>query len=748
MHKSNIRRWPKVLTSIGAISLILGFTNAPQVFAQSTLPTPTCNVSKTSCSITFNYSGDYYYWPVPTDVRAISMSVIGAQGGRNGGYGAKLLGKFSTLPTGGLYIFVGGQGASGNGAAGGFNGGGAAGRGHGDEGSGGGASDIRTSLALSDRIAVAAGGGGTGGWVGGAGGTGGNVGGSGGAGQGGAGLGASATAGGAGGAAFGALASAGSAGASGLGGAGGSATNPGSTVAGGGGGGGGYFGGGGGGADTDPAGLDGGGGGGGSDFVNTSKINSVTHYIGFQPGDGSVTLTYSFSPDVLSFTAPVSPSNAVTPTFSITFGQSVTGFTADDMTLLGTATGCYVSNLSGSAASYVVTVSGCTDGTLQVQLNPDTVIGSAPGPVRAVSTALITLDRATPEVNTITKASSANNLAVFRVNFTEPVTGLAGDNSDWLVKGDGCAISSLTGNSADYVITVSNCMDGRFAALVLNQNAVADAAGNLGPTVLGQSPTVRIDNTGPGMRITDVTSSEVGAPPTFVIDSDEPTTGLSAAKFSIAGTSTSCVLALSELRAGLGWRAVLSGCKPGTAGIVLAANATADLTGNLGPATAVASNLVVVAADATVNQSVTAPSGSGGTGFSHQGGGSTGGSQSAGGNSHSASGNSQGGNSQGGNAAVGGNPGNDAGGSSGADSANGQPSDATAGGDSANDQSRNGTVSPWHPSVQSKARAGLTWLNATTERNALFGLGLAMLIAALLTAVGKPKTRAKLAASK
>ena len=739
MHNSNIRRWPKVLTSIGAISLILGFTNAPQVFAQSNLPTPSCNVSGTSCSITFSYSGDYYYWPVPTDVRTISMTVVGAQGGRNGGYGAKLLGKFSTLPTGGLYIFVGGQGSSGNGVAGGFNGGGASGRGHGDEGSGGGASDIRTSLALTDRIAVAGGGGGTGGWVGGAGGAAGASGVAGGAGQGGAGLGATTALAGSGGAAYGTLASAGSAGSLGVGGAGGSATNPGSTVAGGGGGGGGYYGGGGGGADTDPSGLDGGGGGGGSDYVNSTKINSVGHYQGFQPGDGTVTLVYTFSPSVVSFTAPTSPSNAVTPNFAITFGQSITGFTADDMTLLGTAASCYVSNLVGTGASYVVTVSGCTDGTLQVQLNPDTVTGSAPGPVRAVTTSLSTLDRTTPEINTITKATSANNLAVFRLNFTEPVTGLAGDTTDFMIKGDTCTISSLTGSAADYVITLSNCTDGRFAALVLNQNTVIDAAGNLGPTVLGQTPTVRIDNTPPGMRITDVTSSETGASPTFVVDSDEPTTGLTAAKFSLVGTSINCVLGLSELRVGLGWRVVLTGCKPGTAGIVIAANATTDLNGNAGPAAAITSGLVTVAADATVNQVVAKPVGTGGAEVkpgAHSG-------DTTGTNSNGSA------DSQGGSSSAAGTAGDSVGGSEAQGDGGAVDNDqgAPTGGDSANGQNHTGTVSPWHPSVQSKARAGLTWLNATTERNALFGLGLAMLIAAVITAFGKPKTRAKLAAS-
>ncbi|NBW72959.1 MAG: hypothetical protein EBR26_00905, partial [Microbacteriaceae bacterium] len=87
----------------------------------------------------------------------MSVMLSGAQGGRSGGNGAKAQANFKTVPTTPLYIYVGGQGSSGNGAAGGYNGGGRAGSGHGDEGSGGGATDIRTSTALADRIAVAGG---------------------------------------------------------------------------------------------------------------------------------------------------------------------------------------------------------------------------------------------------------------------------------------------------------------------------------------------------------------------------------------------------------------------------------------------------------------------------------------------------------------------------------------------------------------------------------------------------------------
>lgn len=605
MYKHVKRNWVKPTLVTSVFSVLLGLAVAPQVQAQTSTPAPVCNASKTSCTVTFPYSGDYYLWTPPADIRTMSIVLAGAQGGRSGGNGAKTTANFKTLPTGNLYIYVGGQGSSGNGAAGGYNGGGSAGSGHGDEGSGGGATDIRTSTLLTDRIAVAGGGGGTGGWIGGVGGSGAGVTGqAGGNGQGLAGTGGTATAGGSGGTSNGSQTTPGLQGSLGQGGQGGSANTPSTMVAGGGGGGGGYYGGGGGGADTDSTGVDGGGGGSGSSYVNSTKLNTVTYYTGFQAGNGLASITYNLGPAVTSFTAPSSPSNAALPAFNINFGQSVTGLTADDFTISGTATGCYVSTLTGSGATYTATVNGCTDGTISLTLKADTVTGNAVGPVRAVSTTPIILDRTVPEINTLTKQTSANHQLIYKANFTEPVTGLVADNTDWLVKGDGCTIQSMTGSGSDYVITIANCLDGHLAGLVLNTASVIDAAGNIGPSLANQTTATKIDTTAPIVHVFDVTEPGSAGTPTWVFDSEEPVVGMSAGNFSFSGTAQSCSMNYSVLRAGLGWQITLLGCGVGTTQVTLSANSISDSAGNTGPLVALASNLVTITPDEIVNQSI------------------------------------------------------------------------------------------------------------------------------------------------
>lgn len=600
------RQLPKVF--LLASTLVLGSVVVPSVQAAATNPTPVCNATGTSCTITFPYTGDSYIWSPPSDVRSMSIYLAGAQGGRAGGNGARATATFKTVPTTPLYIFVGGQGSTGSGAAGGFNGGGAAGAGHNDEGSGGGATDIRTSPFLTDRIAVAGGGGGTGGWVGGVGApASGPTGVQGGNGQGIGGGAGTAVAGGAGGASNGSQTTPGSPGGLGVGGAGGRANTPSSLVAGGGGGGGGYFGGGGGGADTDSSGTDGGGGGSGSSFINATKFSTPVYIAGFQSANGAASISYNFGPSVTSFSGPASPSKATFPVFNIAFGQSVTGLTADDFIISGTAQGCYISTLTGSGANYAATVTGCTDGTITLTLKVDTVYGNAIGPVRTYSTSSIILDRTVPEVGSLTKQPSSNALIVYKAIFSEPVTGLVADNTDWLVKGNGCVIQSMTGSGSQYTITISNCVDGDLAGLVLNSLAVQDAAGNIGPSLVNQTGVTKIDTTAPILRVTDVTAPGAAGLPIWVFDSEEPATGMSSDKFTFSGTATSCVLNYAVLRENLGWQISLSGCGVGSTQVTLASNSVTDSSGNTGPIAELASNVIEITPDEVVNETFDSP---------------------------------------------------------------------------------------------------------------------------------------------
>uniref|UniRef100_A0AAU1HMP6 receptor protein-tyrosine kinase n=1 Tax=Streptomyces sp. NBC_00180 TaxID=2903632 RepID=A0AAU1HMP6_9ACTN len=271
---------------------------------------------------TFGYTGGAQSWTVPAGVTRIHVVADGAQGGRNGGVGARVSSDLAVAGGQTLDIYVGGAGGN---VDGGFNGGG---RGalrervawYVDSGGGGGASDIRSSGGSpSDRLMVAAGGGGSAGGypsraAGGSAGADGSDGANGIAVTGGQGGKAGTASGGGAGGASGAYAAAwppGTAGELAVGGNGGNENV--SSLTGtnsGGGGGGGLFGGGGGGSGTWYLNQDhsGGGGGGGGSSLDPDGGPAPTPA---PAGNGQVTVTYTIPYDFTGFYAPVDAAPAL-----------------------------------------------------------------------------------------------------------------------------------------------------------------------------------------------------------------------------------------------------------------------------------------------------------------------------------------------------------------------------------------------------------------------------------------------------
>lgn len=237
-----------------------------------------------SQATTFNYTGGVQTYLVPAGVTELQIEAYGAQGGGAvGGFGGYATGVVPVTPGATLEVYVGGTPTTQMGP-GGYNGGGSITAlpcgGPSDGWPGGGASDVRTTSSLNDRIIVAGGGGGQG-WSTGLGGAGGGtIGGDGAASwiAGTQGLGGTQSAGGAGGPYGGGPNSPSPSGTFGVGGNGG----PTSGYCTGGGGGGGWYGGGGGYVSA---------GGGGSSYVSFPGTTNGSTTAGVNTGNGYVVIT-------------------------------------------------------------------------------------------------------------------------------------------------------------------------------------------------------------------------------------------------------------------------------------------------------------------------------------------------------------------------------------------------------------------------------------------------------------------------
>ena len=571
MKKFSPKHWLKISAIALGITGLLA-VSVPASNAVTANPVPTCYDG--TCYITFDYSGDYYYWVPPTGINSLHFDVYGAQGGRTGGKGGLVSGDLQNL-TSGLYIYPGGAGGMGNTVAGGFNGGGTSGSGHADAGAGGGASDIRLTTSLADRIVVAGGGGGMGGWIGGAGAPGGltiAAAGSKGSPSGTAGGGGTQVSGGTAG--TGVTTGNGTAGQLGVGGTGGNGS-----VAGGGGGGGGFFGGGGGGSDSVSGGSDGAGGGGGSSFATMALTSNISHQAGVRTGAGAVSLRYTFAPSVNFFQMVSRNEINNVYQYRISFDQYVYDLAPDDFALTGTASpGCNFTNFFGDGYSFQFELFGCSNGILNTSLRASTVYGSTPGPVAAVSAPQITIDTVSPGFR-ITSPASPNSSEILKFKVLADESFMNLNPASFAIQGVGCQLVNwpMT-SSTTFELWLSGCQSGSGAAVQIEPRTIRDLQGNLGPIFSVGSQVVNVDREAPTVASL-VADSPVADVIGYRLEFNESVVGLSLSSFRVTGGGCQ----LSKLDGGGSqYQLWLTGCNE-TPSLTLKAMTVTDQAGNIGP---------------------------------------------------------------------------------------------------------------------------------------------------------------------
>ena len=299
-------------------------------------------------------------------------------------------------------------------------------------------------------------------------------------------------------------------------------------------------------------------------------------------------------------TAPtVSAFSATTPTrgspiaYTLTFSEPVSGLAATDFSIGGTSSGWTVASVTGSGATYTVSLDNPSpgDGTVTLALASGAVSdpagNTAPGTAASANT--VTFDGTPPTATWTPPASPTNSAApVFTLAFSESVSGIA--SGDFANQGTatGCTFTPSAASGASITVTATGCSEGTVVARLV-VDAVTDAAGNTGPAAAQDAPAITVDRTAPGVSafVSTGTSPTNSGPATFRVTFNSPVTGLMASAFTPTGTSAGWTVdSVSGSGAGP-YTVTLSAGSPtsGTLGLDLASGSVLDAASNAGPTT-------------------------------------------------------------------------------------------------------------------------------------------------------------------
>ncbi len=233
--------------------------------------------------------------------------------------------------------------------------------------------------------------------------------------------------------------------------------------------------------------------------------------------------------------------------FDVTFDVPVTGFLANDLSNLGTATGCVIGAPAGSGAAYTVTVTGCSVGTVILRLAGGAVTNEIGGVNAPTLGPVVTIDRSGPTV-TINQASTqpdptGSSPILFAVVFSETVTTF--DAGDVVITGTagGTKTATVTGGGALYLVSVTGMTTNGTVIASITAGATTGLAGNPSSASTSTDNVVTWDTGPPSVTI----NQAVGQPdPTnvspivFTAVFTEPVTGF-----------TSGDVTLTDSRAGI-----------------------------------------------------------------------------------------------------------------------------------------------------------------------------------------------------
>jgi len=315
----------------------------------------------------------------------------------------------------------------------------------------------------------------------------------------------------------------------------------------------------------------------GADGVKTLTA-TITDAVGnVSASSAALALTIDRTAPTLAITDDV-PGTATGPvTFTFTFSEPVTGFTAEDIVVAGGTKGTFTEVSGGLVYSLIVTPTPDTDGQITVDVPAGAAVDVAGTANLAAPQAVQPYTLAVPPSLTITDnvAGTATGPITYTFTFSEPVTGFTADD----ITVTGAAKGAFaTVNASTYTLVVNPPANATGTIGVsVPAGAATDLSGNasLGPVNAAAQP---FDTAAPTLTITDNVAGTATGPITYTFTFSEPVTDFTADDIAVTGGATKGAFSGS----GSTYTLVVNppADATGTIGVSVAAGAATDLAGN------------------------------------------------------------------------------------------------------------------------------------------------------------------------
>jgi hypothetical protein len=301
------------------------------------------------------------------------------------------------------------------------------------------------------------------------------------------------------------------------------------------------------------------------------------------------------------------PTSASPIAFTAAFSEAVSGFTAADVTISGTAGGTKTVTVAGGPSTYTVSVSGMTgDGTIAATIAAGGATDGAGNGNTASTSSDNSVTFAAPDTTapmvTINQAAGQSDPTsaspiTFTAAFSEAVSGFTAADVTIGGTANGTKTVTISGGPSIYTVAVSGMTSAGTVDATIAAGGATDGAGNANTASTSSDNSVTFaaaDTTAPTVTINQAAAQgdpTSASPINFTAVFSEPVTGFTDADVTISGTAggTKTVAVTGGPST---YNVAVSGMTAGTVIATVAAGVAHDPSGNANTASTTTDNSV------------------------------------------------------------------------------------------------------------------------------------------------------------